>query len=41
MPLPANLAPGDYRLEVGLYDAESSVRLGESVLLDQVVVIAP
>ena len=39
--LPANLAPGDYRLEVGLYDAESSVRLGEGVLLDQVVVIAP
>jgi len=39
--LPASLAPGDYRLEVGLYDAESSVRLGESVLLDQVVVIAP
>ncbi len=38
--LPANLAPGDYRLEVGLYDAESNVRLGESVL-DQVVVIAP
>jgi hypothetical protein len=41
LPLPANLTPGDYRLEVGLYDAESSVRLGESVLLDQVIVIAP
>ena len=39
--LPANLVPGDYRLEVGMYDAESSVRLGESVFLDQVVVIAP
>jgi hypothetical protein len=39
--LPADLAPGDYRLEVGMYDAESNVRLGESVLLDQVIVIAP
>jgi hypothetical protein len=33
--------PGDYVLEVGLYDAESNVRLGESILLDQVIVIVP
>jgi len=41
LPLPANLAPGEYRLEVGMYDAESNIRLGESALLDQVLVVAP
>jgi hypothetical protein len=39
--LPGNLPPGDYRIEVGLYDAESGARLGERVLLDQPIVIGP
>jgi len=33
--LPDDLPPGEYRLEVGLYDAESNLRLGQSILLNQ------
>ncbi len=39
--LPSNLPPGPYRLEVGMYDADTGVRLGERVLLDQPVTIGP
>jgi hypothetical protein len=39
--IPGHLPPGDYRIEVGLYDAESGTRLGERVLLDQPIVIGP
>lgn len=39
--LPGTLPPGDYWLEVGMYDSASSVRLGERVLLDQPITIAP
>jgi hypothetical protein len=39
--IPANLAPGDYGLEVGLYEADSGVRLADRVLLDQLIVVTP
>ena len=39
--LPGNLAPGEYRLETGLYDAESNQRLGNSVIVDTTVAITP
>jgi hypothetical protein len=39
--LPGSLPPGDYRLEAGMYEADSGVRLGERVLLDQPVTIGP
>jgi hypothetical protein len=39
--IPGHLPPGDYRIEAGLYDAESGVRLGERVLFDQPIVIGP
>jgi hypothetical protein len=39
--LPANLAPGEYRLEVGWYDSETNIRLGTSVFLDQSIRIEP
>ncbi len=39
--IPGHLLPGDYRIEAGLYDAESGVRLGERVLFDQPIVIGP
>jgi len=39
--LPENLSPGDYRLEVGLYDSETNTRLGNSVFLDQSIRIEP
>jgi hypothetical protein len=39
--LPASLPPGDYRLEVGLYEADSGVRLADRVLLDQPIVVPP
>jgi hypothetical protein len=35
--IPNELAPGDYRLELGLYDAKTQIRLGDSVSLDQPV----
>jgi hypothetical protein len=37
--LPANLPPGDYRLEVGLYEEDSGVRLGSSIFLDQPITV--
>jgi hypothetical protein len=39
--LPDNLAPGEYHLETGLYDAESNQRLGNSVILDAMIIITP
>jgi hypothetical protein len=39
--LPGDLAPGEYHLETGLYDAESNQRLGDSVILDTAVTITP
>lgn len=39
--LPGNLPLGEYRLEAGLYDAESNQRLGHSLILDQMVTITP
>ena len=39
--LPGHLAPGQYRLETGLYEAESNQRLGNSVILDTTVTITP
>ena len=37
--LPANLASGNYRLEVGLYDADTNARLGNSMILEQIVTV--
>ena len=37
--LPGYLAPGEYRLETGLYDAESNQRLGNGVILDTMITI--
>jgi hypothetical protein len=37
--LPGHLAPGEYHLEIGLYDAESNRRLGNSVILDTMITI--
>jgi len=37
--LPGNLPPGEYRLEVGLYEAETNARLGNSILLEQPIVL--
>jgi len=37
--LPADLAAGDYRIEVGLYDADTGGRLGNSLLLEQRVTV--
>ena len=39
--MPGHLAPGEYRVETGLYDAESNQRLGNSVILDTVITITP
>ncbi len=37
--LPGNLPPGEYRLEVGLYEAETNARLGNSILWEQPIVL--
>jgi hypothetical protein len=37
--LPRDLAPGAYRLEVGLYDAASGARLGDGIVLDRGVMV--
>ncbi len=39
--LPGDLAPGLYHLETGLYDAESNLRFGDSVILDAAVTVTP
>jgi len=39
--LPADLPPGDYPIEVGMYIAESGLRLGDPILLNTVVSIQP
>jgi len=39
--LPNSLTAGDYRLSVGLYDPGSGARLGDGVLLDRSITIAP
>jgi len=39
--LPPDLAAGEYRLEVGLYDTESGLRLGDRILLGQPIIVMP
>jgi hypothetical protein len=39
--LQGDLAPGEYQIEVGMYDAESNLRLDESILLDQKLAVTP
>jgi hypothetical protein len=39
--LPDNLAPGNYRVAVGLYDPDTGVQLANPVLLDRPITIAP
>jgi hypothetical protein len=38
--LPSSLAEGEYRLEVGLYDPVTELRLGDGILLDAALRLA-
>jgi hypothetical protein len=41
IPLPTDLPPGDYPIQVGFYIAETGLRLADPVLLDTIVSIQP
>jgi hypothetical protein len=41
IPLPTDLPPGDYPIQVGFYIAENGLRLADPVLLDTIVSVRP
>ena len=41
IPLPTDLSPGEYPIQVGLYIPENGLRLADPVLLDTIVSVRP